>query len=96
MNLELNYLASIANYIPEMVALVTMIGVVFLETTYNGGEKRTMMFNFTYAGLLVCLFSLVSNLSLDPTPIFFNAVVIDPFSTLMKIIMVIMNQIFLI
>ena len=70
---------------PELIALVTMIGVVFLETTYNGTEKRTMMFNFAQAGLGVTLISLFLNLSSEPTAIFFNAVIIDPFSTLMKI-----------
>ena len=53
MDLSLNYLASVSFYVPELIALVTMIGVVFLETTYNGVEKRTMMFNFAQAGLFV-------------------------------------------
>lgn len=88
MNLGLNYLASVSHYVPELIALLTMIGVVFLEATYDGTEKRTMMFNFAYAGLLVSLIALCSNLSNDPTAIFFNAVVIDPFSTLMKVVMV--------
>ena len=88
MDLSLNYLASVSFYVPELIALVTMIGVVFLETTYNGAEKRTMMFNFAQAGLGITLVSLFLNLSSEPTAIFFNAVIIDPFSTLMKIIMV--------
>ena len=88
MDLGLNYLASVSHYVPELIALLTMVGVVFLEATYNGVEKRTMMFNFAYAGLFITLVSLGSNLSTEPTAIFFNAVVIDPFSTLMKIIMV--------
>ncbi len=88
MNLGLNYLASVAHYVPELIALLTMIGIVFLETTYNGNEKRTMMFNFTYTGLFATLVSLMLNLSNDPVSIFFNAVIIDPFSTLMKIVMV--------
>ena len=88
MDLGLNYLASVSFYVPELVALLTMVGVVFLETTYNGTEKRTMMFNFSYLGLFITLVSLILNLSAEPKAIFFNAVVIDPFSTLMKAIMV--------
>jgi len=88
MDLGLNYLASVSHYVPEIVALVTMIGVVFLEATYDGIEKRTMMFSFAYLGLFASLASLSLNLSSEPTAIFFNAAVIDPFSTMMKIIMV--------
>ena len=88
MDLGLNYLASVSFYVPELVALLTMVGVVFLETTYNGTEKRTMMFNFSYLGLFITLVSLILNFSAEPKAIFFNAVVIDPFSTLMKAIMV--------
>ena len=81
MNLGLNYIASISHYVPEMIALLTMVGVVFMEATYNSTEKRTMMFNFSFAGLFLCLISLGLNLGNEPTSIFFNAVVIDPFST---------------
>ena len=88
MDLGLNYIASVSHYVPELIALLTMVGIVFLEATYNGTEKRTMMFNFAYSGLFITFVSLCGNLSSEPTAIFFNAVIIDPFSTLMKIIMV--------
>ena len=59
---------------------------MFLEATYNGNEKNDDV-QFSY-GLFITLVSLSLNLSNPPVAIFFNAVVIDPFSTLMKMVMV--------
>lgn len=84
-----NILANLGHYIPELLAIVTMIGLLFLEAAYARFEKgRTYVTAGGIIGLVLVLFALIGNLGLTPTPIFTNAVVIDPFSTLAKIIMV--------
>ena len=85
-NLGINYLNSISFYIPELIALVVMVGLVFLEATYDD-QKRRMTSYFSYLGLVVVMISAWLNLSVQPVSVFFNAVVIDPFSSLMKILM---------
>jgi len=87
MQIGLNYLYSISYYVPECIALLTMVGVLFLEVTYNNNnEKRTLSLTFTSLGLLLVILSLTYNLSLEPTAIFYNAVKIDKFGTLNKLI----------
>ena len=39
-NLGLNYLNSLSVYVPEALALVVMVGLVFLEATYDHNEKE--------------------------------------------------------
>jgi len=85
-----NYLANIGRFIPELILVVLMIGLILLEVTYKENEKNKKYIFITSAiGLLVTLVALVGNLSQPSVAIFTNAIVIDPFSTLMKIIMVI-------
>ena len=82
------FFANLSHYVPELTVIVIMVGALFLEA---GGEKQRRERRYTFflgiIGLIFCLFSLVKNISLPPTPIFTNAVVIDSFSTMMKIIM---------
>ena len=86
-NLGLNYLNSLSVYVPEALALVVMVGLVFLEATYNHNEKRKMTNYFSLIGLFAIVVVLFLNLNNAPTTAFFNAVAIDPFSTLMKLMM---------
>ena len=86
-NLGLNYLNSLSVYVPEALALVVMVGLVFLEATYNHNEKRKMTNYFSLIGLFSIVIVLFLNLNNAPTTAFFNAVAIDPFSTLMKLMM---------
>ena len=62
-NLGLNYLSSISYYVPEMIALLTMVGLVFLEATYNVGQKRKMTLYYALIGLIGVAISLVLNLN---------------------------------
>ncbi len=85
-----NFLANIGHYIPELLAITTMIGLLFLEAAYSRFEKgRHFIVAGGIIGLVFVLITLIGNLGLAPTAIFTNAAVIDPFSTLAKIIMVI-------
>ena len=87
----LNYLASISRFVPEIILVVTMIGLLFVESTYGDndkGSKKHYLYATAYIGLLLSLVQLVGSLGDAPTGIFTNAITIDPFSTLAKIIMV--------
>ncbi len=67
-----------------------MCALLFLEAAYAPNEKkRKIVFVTSFIGLISVLVVLILNLSHGPVAIFANAVVIDKFSTLIKIIMVI-------
>lgn len=88
--MHLNYLANISRYIPELLLVMLMIGLILVEVTYDENQKNKKYIFITAAiGLILTLVALVFNLSGKPEGIFSNAVVIDPFSTVMKIMMVI-------
>ena len=87
-DLGLNYLNSLSLYIPEAIALIIMIGLVFLEATYSHGEKEENDQLFSLFGLFTVCIILYLNLDKTPSTAFFNAVAIDPFSSLMKLMMV--------
>lgn len=85
----LNYLASLSHFIPELLACVTMFGLILIESTYKEEQKERKLFFFgAYIGLVSVLFFLVKNLHHEGVAIFTNSAVIDPFSTLLKIVMV--------
>ncbi len=82
-------LANLSYYIPELLIVTTMVGGLFLEAAYSKKEySESYIFYAAVAGLVFAFISLISNINLAATPIFTNAVVIDPFSTLLKIVMV--------
>ena len=88
--MQINYLANISRYLPELVLVVLMMGLLFLELTYKEDDKnKTFIFITAALGLVLTLGALMFNLSGKPEAIFSNAVVIDPFSTVMKMMMVI-------
>lgn len=85
----LNYLANISRYIPEILLVGLMVGLILIETTYKEDDKnKRYIFIAAIVGLITTFVSLVVNLSGKPEAIFSNAMIIDPFSTSMKMIMV--------
>ncbi|MBC7537736.1 MAG: NADH-quinone oxidoreductase subunit N [Bacteriovorax sp.] len=85
----LNYLASISRYIPELLLVVLMVGLILIETTYAEDDKnKRYIFITACVGLVVTFVSLVINLSGKSEAVFSNSIIIDPFSTVMKMIMV--------
>lgn len=87
--MHLNYLANIGRYIPEIILVVLMVGLIILETTYKEDEKnKRYIFITAVIGLVACFASLLTNLSAKPEAIFSNSIIIDQFSTLLKMIMV--------
>lgn len=87
--MSVGYLANLSLYIPELLCVATMVGLLFLEAARN--EKDDGMKGFfacAFIGLIFALISLVKNLTVAPTGIFTNALIIDPFSTFVKILMV--------
>jgi NADH-quinone oxidoreductase subunit N len=85
----LNYLANISRYIPEMLLVGLMVGLILIEATYEDDDKnKRYIFIATFVGLVATLVSLIVNLCGKPVVIFSNSMVIDPFSTVMKMVMV--------
>lgn len=85
----LNYLANISRYIPELLLVCLMVGLILIETTYKEDEKnKRYIFIATIIGLIATFVSLVANLSGKPEAIFSNSIIIDPFSTTMKMVLV--------
>lgn len=87
--MHLTYFANIGHYIPEMILVVLMVGLILLEATYKENEKnKTYFYVTTYIGLATAFAALLVNLGAKPLTIFTGSMTIDPFSTLMKMIMV--------
>jgi NADH-quinone oxidoreductase subunit N len=87
--MHLNYLANIGRFVPEIILVVLMVGLIILETTYREDEKnRTYIFITALIGLVATLAALIVNLGEQPIAIFSNSFIVDHFSTLLKIIMV--------
>lgn len=87
--MHLNYLANIGRYIPEIILVVLMVGLIILEVTYKEDEKdRRYIFITALIGLVATFVSLLFNLGDKPGAIFTNSIIIDDFSTVMKMIMV--------
>lgn len=85
----LNYLASLSHFVPELLACVTMFGLILIEATYKEEENERKFFFFAaYIGFVSVLVFLAQNLHHESVAIFTNSAVIDPFSTLLKIVMV--------
>ena len=82
-------LSNLSFYIPEAIMIVTLCGAVLVESTYYVGEKgRSVLYSLSFAGLLLSLFAVFNNFSLEPIKIFADAVTIDQFSTMAKLIMI--------
>ncbi|MBY0416312.1 MAG: NADH-quinone oxidoreductase subunit N [Bdellovibrionales bacterium] len=89
--MHLNYLANISRYIPEILLVLLMVGLILVETTYKEDEKnRRYIFITAVIGLVATFAALVANMvGGKPEAIFSNSIVIDDFSTLLKMLMVI-------
>ncbi|MCY4524479.1 MAG: NADH-quinone oxidoreductase subunit N, partial [Halobacteriovoraceae bacterium] len=82
-----NLLANLSYYIPELIAVATMMALLFMEATYRKSTGRKFVFISGYIGLFCCLIASFLNLGVYK-PLFTNAVIIDPFSTWIKIVMI--------
>lgn len=85
-------------YIPEVICVVLMTTLLVAEASVKDEHgKRDKIYTYALVVLGLTLIPLFQNLGKAPVQIFFNAVTIDAFSTLIKIIMVIgtMASIFL-
>jgi NADH-quinone oxidoreductase subunit N len=85
-------------YIPEVVCVVLMTTLLIAESAVKDDHApRLKIHIYTQILLGITLICLIQNLGEKPVHIFHNAVTIDPFSTLVKIIMVLgtMGAVFL-
>ncbi|MCB9060516.1 MAG: NADH-quinone oxidoreductase subunit N [Halobacteriovoraceae bacterium] len=86
--MAINYLANLSLIIPELIAVATMAGILFLEACYkNSEDSRGYVFSTTVIGLILVAYSLLGNITVSPRYIFTNSLVIDQFSTILKIVM---------
>ncbi len=75
-------------YVPEIISIILMTTLLVAEAgVKNENAPRTKIHVYTQLMLGIVLVCLLMNLGAKPLHIFYNAVTIDPFSTLVKIIM---------
>ena len=80
---------SVQLYAPELVCVVLMCLLLVAEAMHHEeGTDRTKVYLLATLGLVVTAGLLIMNLGAKPSAAFYNAVVIDSFGTLMKLIMV--------
>ena len=85
-------------YIPELICIFLMTTLLVAESTVKEEHaSRAGIVGYALGVLGICLIFLFQNLGEAPVHIFHNAITIDSFSTLIKIIMVLgtMGAIFL-
>ena len=59
----LNYLANIGRYVPEIILVVLMVGLIILEVTYKEDEKnKRYIFITAIIGLVATFVALLFNL----------------------------------
>lgn len=76
-------------YIPELICILLMMSLLLAEASVkNEHASRDKITVFSLSVLALALIALFVNLGKEPASIFSDAVIIDPFSTLIKIIMV--------
>ncbi|MFZ4712930.1 MAG: NADH-quinone oxidoreductase subunit N [Bacteriovoracaceae bacterium] len=86
----IDLLANLGFYVPELIVVMTMCFLLFVEACYKHEEKaRTMTFIISIIGLALTLVTLLLGADDKPLALFYNAVMIDSFSTFIKIILVI-------
>lgn len=79
----------LGHYIPEVICVVLMTTLLAAESAVRDEHApRAKIHFYTQVVLAIALICLFQNLGEKPVHIFYNAVTIDPFSTLVKIIMV--------
>jgi NADH-quinone oxidoreductase subunit N len=82
-------LHSLSFYIPEVLGIMLMCFLLVAESMHaKEGTDRLKVFRLALGGLALMFITLSFNLFKVSTPIFYKAVVIDPFSTLLKMAMV--------
>jgi NADH-quinone oxidoreductase subunit N len=85
-------------YIPEVICVLLMTTLLLAESSVKEEHgERNKIYTYTLVVLGFVLIALCKNLSKDPVFIFHNAITIDRFSTLIKIIMTVgtMGAVFL-
>ena len=82
-------LASLSRYLPEVVVILTMMFLLYLESVYSKKEtSKSYMYVSSAIGLVLALVICGDNFNLASTGAFTNAVIIDPFSTFLKLAMI--------
>jgi NADH-quinone oxidoreductase subunit N len=86
--MTLKYIANLSFYVPELLSILTMAMLLLIDSTYKNSEKhKPFLYIAGVIGLVATLIALICNLGLAPQAIFTNSIVIDPFSTVIKILL---------
>ncbi len=82
-------LTNLSYYLPEFFVIMTMTLLLFLESTYAKGEKgRFLVYLVAAVGLLISLSLAMANFHELPKVLFHEAVALDQFSTMAKILLI--------
>lgn len=83
-------LSNVSFYLPEFITVLTMCGLIIIESAYKDEEDGRLFLNiFGIIGLSVVLILLFLNMNVSPKELFSGLVVLDKFSTIIKVFMVI-------
>ncbi|MBT6326004.1 MAG: NADH-quinone oxidoreductase subunit N [Bdellovibrionales bacterium] len=85
MSLSESYILGFKHFIPESIAVITMVVLLLLASMKN---IKKVSYALAGIGMLAALATLCCNLSLPPIHIFSSSLIIDSFGTIMKIVMV--------
>lgn len=84
-----NYLASISHYIPELIACLTMVVLILIESTYDNKEtKKHLFYSAALIGLVSSMIAVFCNLNAAATSIFTGSIIIDSFGSFIKLVMI--------
>ena len=84
-----NYMSNIKLYIPELMVVALMVILLFIEAFTNKKKNNYVIVTILSSfGLVGASYYLITYFSNPVVELFSNAVIIDPFSSVMKLIMV--------
>lgn len=85
-------ISQLGYYLPELVVILTMCALLFMEATYKSQTQKPSLFVYIAGviGLSVALIFALTNFGMKGgIPLFYKAIVVDRLSTLSKIIMLV-------
>lgn len=85
--MNVNYLADLVAYLPELLVISTMLVLLFATAFYKN-MPTVLPYFVTFAGLILAFISITLTLENSPKMIFSNAITIDHFGNVIKLIMI--------
>lgn len=86
----ISLLTNLSYYLPELFVIISMTLMLMIETTYKKSETgRVFLYVIGTVGLITSLFLVIGNLDESAKILFHQAVVLDNFSNIAKILLII-------